>query len=359
MKFGVLLPPKINEWRVALDAENLGYDRLWVPDSQMIWSDCYAVLALVAEHTRRISIGTGVAIAGTRIAPVTAHSIASINELAPGRVFLGLGTGHTAMRVMGMDPMKIGEFREYIRVVRALLDGNEVEYTLNGKSQIIDFLHKDMGFFNLEDRIPIYVAANGPLALRSVGELGDGLMSVFNEQPAVLEHNLGLLRQGATRASRNLPADFPVATITAVIPLNEDEPKDSERVIDEAGPWAVATLHFVWELYMKTKDEAVVPPAFQEIFEDYCQHVSRMETPEEKRYLQVHNGHGTFIVPQERRFMTPQVLEASCLIGRPSELIEKLHKAEDAGLNEVTVVPPTANAGKVMREFAQEVMRHY
>ena len=104
MKFGVLLPPKIGEWRVALQAEELGYDRLWIPDSQMIWSDCYAVLALVAEHTARISIGTGVAIAGTRVAPVTAHSIASINELAPGRVFLGLGTGHTAMRVMGMDP---------------------------------------------------------------------------------------------------------------------------------------------------------------------------------------------------------------------------------------------------------------
>ena len=110
---------------------------------------------------------------------------------------------------------------------------------------------------------------------------------------------------------------------------------------------------------MKTKDETVVPPAFKGVFEDYCQHVSRMETPEKKRYLQIHNGHGTFIVPEERRFMTPEVLEASCLIGRPSDLIEKLRKAEDAGLNEVTIVPPTAGAGKVMHEFAQQVMRHY
>jgi hypothetical protein len=45
-----------------------------------------------------------VAIAGTRIAPVTAHSIGSINQIAPGRTFLGIGTGHTAMRVSRQDP---------------------------------------------------------------------------------------------------------------------------------------------------------------------------------------------------------------------------------------------------------------
>ena len=69
-----------------LFTEELDYDRAWVPDSQMIWSDCYSILALAAVNTSRIHIGTGVSIAGTRIAPVTAHSIGSINQLAPGRV---------------------------------------------------------------------------------------------------------------------------------------------------------------------------------------------------------------------------------------------------------------------------------
>ena len=107
MEFGIIFPTKIDDWRLVVDAEALGYDRAWVPDSQMLWSDCYATLALAAEHTSRIQIGTGVSIPRTRIAPVTAHSIASINRLAPGRVFLGLGTGHTAMRVMGMKPQKM------------------------------------------------------------------------------------------------------------------------------------------------------------------------------------------------------------------------------------------------------------
>ena len=94
MEFGIGIDTHVNKWDLVRYAEELGYDRAWVPDSQMIWSDCYATLALAAANTRRIKIGTGVAIAGTRIAPVTAHSIATINQLAPGRTFLGVGTGH-------------------------------------------------------------------------------------------------------------------------------------------------------------------------------------------------------------------------------------------------------------------------
>src|SRR5437867_12846794 len=149
MKFGVFVATKIDDWQLIRLAEDLGYDRAWVPDSQMIWSDCYATLALAAQGTTRIKLGTGVAIPGTRIAPVTAHSLASINRIAPGRVFLGIGTGHTAMRVMGMDPMKIRAFREYLRVVRALLRGDEVEYTLGGETRAIRFLHRDLGFIDL------------------------------------------------------------------------------------------------------------------------------------------------------------------------------------------------------------------
>ena len=164
-------------------AEDLGYDHGWVPDSQMIWSDCYAVLALAAANTSRIRLGTGVAIAGTRIAPVTAHSIATINQIAPGRVFLGIGTGHTAMRVMGFDPVKPKAFADYLRVVRGLLHGEEVSYRLNGETRDITFLHRDMGFFDLEHPVPIYVAANGPLALEAAGAYGDGRISAGGEPP--------------------------------------------------------------------------------------------------------------------------------------------------------------------------------
>src|SRR3984957_15852396 len=143
MKFGVTVAPRVSDWKLFVDLETMGYDCAWAADSQMLYSDAYAVLALAAANTSRIRLGTGVSVAGVRLAPGTAHSIATINQLAPGRVFLGIGTGHTAMRVMGKDPVKAGAFREYLRVLRALLHGEEVGYELDGERHDIRFLHAD------------------------------------------------------------------------------------------------------------------------------------------------------------------------------------------------------------------------
>ena len=158
MDFGVCVASKIDDIGYIERAEALGYSHAWVADSQMIWSDCYAVLALAAERTSRIRLGTGVAITGTRIAPVTAHSIATINRIAPGRTFLGIGAGNTALRLMGHRPVGVREFGEYLRVVRALLDGEEVDFTFRGRTEPLRFLMEKQGFIATEPRIPMYVS---------------------------------------------------------------------------------------------------------------------------------------------------------------------------------------------------------
>ncbi len=359
MEFGVMVATKIDDWQVIKYAEDLGYDRAWIPDSQMIWSDCYATLALAAQNTSRIRLGTGVAIPGTRTAPVTAHSIASINQIAPGRVFLGIGTGHTAMRVMGMQPMRIKDFREYLRVVRGLLGGEEVEYTLNGITRMLRFLHLDLGFINIENPIPIYVAANGPLALKTTGEFGDGLISVFNERPEVVQKHMNLVGEGAQQAGRKLPENFHIATVTTAVVLKPGEKLTSERVIDECGSQVGAALHFVYEIFRQTGREEVIPEAFKDIWEEYCAHVDKMETPAEKRYLQIHNGHCTFLVPQERRFVTPRAIQGTCLVGEPEEIIDQLRRAESAGLQEVSLLPPMAYNRKVFKDFAEQIIKRY
>ena len=357
MRFGVFVATKVDDWQLIREAEQLGYDSAWVPDSQMIWSDCYATLALAAANTSRIRLGTGVAIPGTRIAPVTAHSIASINRLAPGRVFLGIGTGHTAMRVMGMPPMRVPEFRDYLRVVRGLLAGEEVDYTQGGVTRAIRFLHLDLGFIALEPRIPIYVAANGPLALRACGAYGDGLMSVFNEQPGVIEAHLAAVRTGAAKIGRTLPADFHTAALTTAVVLRHGEKVTSERVIEECGSQAAAVLHFAYEIWQQTKDERAIPPAVAGVWEDYRRHVERMTTPPEKRHQQIHLGHCTFLVPGERRFITEDVIRAAAMVGEPDELVERIRSLEQAGLKEIGLLPPMASARKVFADFAEQVIR--
>ena len=359
MKFGAMVATKIDDWKLLKEAEDLGYDHAWVPDSQMIWSDCYATLALLAEHTSRIKIGTGVAITGTRIAPVTAHSIATINRLAPGRTFLGIGTGHTAMRVMGMNPTKPKAFREYLRGVRELLSGEEVEYTLDGQTQAIRFLHLDRNFIDIEHEIPIYVAANGPTALKSAGAYGDGRISALSEPADLTARSLDQVKVGADEIGRTLPADFHTAALTTATVLRPGETLKSERVIDECGSQVAAAYHYIYEVFKLTQDENLVPPAIQNDWEAYCQRVAQMETPEDKRYLELHEGHCSFLVPEERRFITPDAIKTFCLAGEPDEIIDELRKREKSGLKEITLLPPMDYARNVLKDFAELVIAKY
>ena len=125
MDIGVCVASHVGDIDYVVRAEALGFSHAWLADSQMLWSDCYATLALAAARTSTIRLGTGVAVSGTRPAPVHAAGIATINALAPGRTFFGIGSGNTAMRVMGQPPHRIREFDRYLETLAPLLRGEE------------------------------------------------------------------------------------------------------------------------------------------------------------------------------------------------------------------------------------------
>ncbi|MBS0541449.1 MAG: LLM class flavin-dependent oxidoreductase [Proteobacteria bacterium] len=356
MKFGVTVVPRISDWRLFVDLEAMGYDAAWAADSQMLYSDAYATLALAAANTSRIRLGTGVSVASTRLAPVTAHSIASINRLAPGRVFIGMGTGHTAMRVMGQDPMKAGPFREYLRVLRALLHGEEVEH--DGRA--IRFLHPDMGFIDVAHPVPIYVAADGPLALKAAGAYGDGRICSHNQTKARLQQSLETMKQGAAAVGRTLPADFHTASLGYACVLKPGESMTSDRVIDEIGSMAAASLHYWWELYQKDGDTSTVAGRCRGLWEEYLAFTEKMETPPARRYQQVHLGHCAFLPPEERRFITEDLIRATGgLVGTPDEIIAGLREREAMGLSEITLLPAMAHARRNLEDFAAQVIARY
>ena len=172
MELGVCVASHIGDIDYVVAAETLGYSHAWLADSQMIWSDCYAALALAAHRTERIRLGTGIAVTGTRPAPVTAASIATINALAPGRTFLGVGAGNTAMRIMGAPPQRIAEFDRYLESLAPLIRGEEAWVDVGGRSRPLRHIMPDRGFVNFQDPIPLYVSGFGP---RSLGWAGESL----------------------------------------------------------------------------------------------------------------------------------------------------------------------------------------
>jgi alkanesulfonate monooxygenase SsuD/methylene tetrahydromethanopterin reductase-like flavin-dependent oxidoreductase (luciferase family) len=355
MKFGVVIAPKIDDWAIFRYAEDLGYDVAWACDSQMLWSDCYATLALAAANTSRIALGPGVAAAGTRLAPVTAHSIASVSKLAPGRTTIAVGTGHTSMRVMGQKPMKHADFERYVRDLKALLAGDEIEVNLSGRAGYTRFLNREHDFVDLEHPIPVVVGANGPRALGFAGAAGDGLMTIAMTRPEDVKASLAAVEAGASEVGREMPETFAVTSMTNVIVLEPGEPVTSERVIQMTDSWVGAAIHFAYELWQIREDEAVVPPPFRSFWEEYVAYVDSMETPADRRYLQIHDGHATWLPEAERRFLSEDVIRAVAIVGSPEEIVGQIKDAEAAGVTEFALQSPLATARDVMRDFAEQV----
>ena len=351
MKFGFTVMADIDEIGFFSQAEALGYDSVWVTDSQMLFSDCYAVLALAARETKRLRLGPGTAICGTRIPPVQVAAMATLNRLAPGRVFLGIGTGHTAMRSMGQRPMKIAEFAEYLRVLSALLRGEVVDYRFNGVTRPAAMLMHEFKYMNLEPKIPLYVSGFGPRAMGLAGEFGDGLVFAIPPRGVPVAKALGHARQGASRIDRDL-AGFHSAALTSVAVLEPGEAVDSDRIKLALGANVMASVGY---FYADVQRGRIELPAFLErIWKPYCALME--QTPPEHRHFRTHEFHYTKLHPGEAELIDAQLIRDTCLVGTPDELIERIRELERDGLQELTFATGNAAKWRLADDFARLVM---
>lgn len=355
MEFGTLVMPQPD--RAADDAryaEQRGFAQAWFPDSHMIYGDVYAAMALAAAQTTRIKLGTGVAVASNRIPPVTVHSIATINAIAPGRVVLGYGNGHTGRRVMGLAPVKFAEFSEQVRVIHELLKKGETIYNVEGLSRKIRFLHRDRRFINLDDAIPLYVAANAPKALRLAGQFGDGLITARVSTPARMEAIFKEVNEGARAAGRTLPdGRLPCVSLTHICVLRPGETLESPRVVDMTGHWVAAALHGVAAGFAQM---LAVPADARVTFEAYAEYVRRMEIPRHELYLHLHRGHVIYLLPEERRFITPAAIHSTTLVGSRADVIERIRALERAGVRQLVVNPPLDRYRECIDEISNELI---
>jgi coenzyme F420-dependent glucose-6-phosphate dehydrogenase len=180
----------------AVAAERAGFDGINVSDHYQPWWEpgeaghAWALLGAIGHATESAALGTGVTAPVFRHNPATvAQFVATMEEMCPGRAFLGIGSGESLNESpCGMDWPPVGEqierMDEALGIIGRLLDGERVDHDGRFFRTKAAYLHT-----RGERRPPLYVSAFGPQAAAVAGRLGDGVWTMGNPEmaPAVID----------------------------------------------------------------------------------------------------------------------------------------------------------------------------
>jgi 5,10-methylenetetrahydromethanopterin reductase len=298
-------------------AEALGYHRAWCYDSPALYPDVWVTLALAAERTERIGLGPGVLVPALRHPMTNAAAIATLVAMAPGRVAVAIGSGFTGARCLGRKPMRWTAVADYVRTLRGLLRGEEVEW----EGAVLRMMHPP-GFAPPRPiEVELYVAASGPKGLDVAADLADGVM-------------LAGVPTGAERFSK-------VALLTFGTVLQDGEALDAPRVLAAAGHGAAVSLHAMYEWFPAALEGVPNGPAWKAMIE---------EVPARTRHISLHEDHLVGVNEHDLPFIGPELMAGAAFTA--AQLRERLDALAAAGVTEVVYQPAGPNIAGELEAFA-------
>jgi 5,10-methylenetetrahydromethanopterin reductase len=310
-------------------AESLGFDTAWIADTHLVCRELWVTLAACAAGTSRIRLGPGIAVPHTRHISVTASAIATLHELAEGRVVIGVGTGGSAAETMGLSVGKVARVATLESMAASLrrLLGRESIRLENGTDARLAWLER-------APAIPLYLAGSGPRMLDAAGRLGDGAIMYSGVAPWLVEAALGCVRAGARTAGRN-PDDLDVAiwAPTSIAP-------DRALARDHVRGRVASALRHAFPLAWSPEDQAVIDQV-RAAYDSY-QHASAAS--------------------KHRLLVTDRFVDLMALAGRPEEVREQVRAIMGVGrVGRIILLPQVPGQAFVEREevlrlFAEQVM---
>ena len=185
-------------------AESNGFEAVWQADSRLV-RDAVVPMAAFAAETEKIKIGSGVVDCWTRNPARLASTFSTLDDLAPGRIILGIGAWWDPLASkVGIErkkPLKV--MREVVTTVRALLADETVTYSgdfvqLDGVE--LDYVYQD----RRPNEVPIYIGATGMKMMELTGEIADGVVLNYLVSPEYNKRAMEHLEIGASKAGRSI-----------------------------------------------------------------------------------------------------------------------------------------------------------
>lgn len=333
MKFDVAilatesLPDVVRQVQLA---ERLGYDTAWITDSHLVCRELWVTLAACATATSRIRLGPGVTVPHSRHVSVTASAIATLHDLAPGRVVIGVGTGGSSAQTMGLSLAQVGKAETLARTataLRALLAGRATRFETGIEGRL--------AWLDAPRAIPIYLAGSGPRMLETAGRLGDGAIVYATVAPDVLRVAIERVAAGARAAGRD-PGALDVA-LWAPMSIG----RDRERARDHARGRVASACRHPLPVRLSDEDETAIRRV-REAYDAY--------------------EHAT-AASRHRTLVTDRLVDLMALAGTPDDIGAQVARlAGVPGLTRVIAFPQAPGAGFAAREeiltmFADALLR--
>ena len=326
LSFGVTFmadPPVSNVVAKAVLAEESGFSHVWLWDSHILWQEVYPIFTLIAAQTSGIHIGPCVTNPVTRDPTVTASAMATLNEISGGRMEMGIGRGDSAQRVLGRKPVPVSALEQACAQIRDLAEGREID--LAGTAVRLPW--------SAGHRLPVWVAAYGPLALRCAGRIADGVILQLAD-PFIIEWALQYVREGAEQAGRD-PAGIQVMAAAPAY-LSDDLRRAREQV-----RWfpALVSNHVV---------DLVKRYAATDLPAELTDYIAARE-----RYDYAHHGRAG---SDNAEFVTDDVVDRFCVLGTPQQVRDKLGQLRDLGVHQFNIYSMVDDPAALIRGFAAEII---
>jgi len=326
--FGIEFVPRNLYWKTtfyAIQAEKTGFHTLWITD-HFNNRNVYVSLAIVSAYTDKIKFGPGVTNPYMAHPIVTAQAVATLNEIAPGRVVCGIGVGdRTTLELVNMKLSKpLATIRESVGIIREITSGKNLEmqgeiFTVSGAK------------FNFQttSRIPIFVGAQGPKMLALAAEIGDGVL-INASHPSDIDRAMGFIKEGASRTGKRLD-DVEIAAYTSFSVA--EKPEKAEKAVIPVVAYIVAGSP------KKVLQKHAIP----------------VETADGIRKAIIQGKWKDAFAP-----ITREMIETFSICGTPEIVVEKIDKLVKIGTTQLVAGSPIGpNVRRSINLIAAKVFPHF
>ncbi len=328
MDFGVVFqtdPPAQAVIDLTVEAEKRGFNYAWTFDSHVLWQEPFVIYSQMLAKTQNMTVGPMVTNPGTRDITVTASLFATLNEMYGERTVIGMGRGDSALRVIGKKPCRLAELGESIDIIRALAQGEQVEY--NGVTVQFPWAKKT--------RVPMLVAAYGPKTLALTGQKADGFILQLAD-PYLTKYMIQAVRDAAESAGRN-PDDLYMC-VAAPAYVGDDIAHQRDQVRWFGG---MVGNHVADLVGRYGTDTALIPAELTSYIEgrkgyDYQEHGRSESTHVD--------------------FVSDDLIDRFCLLGPVENHIARLRELRDMGVDQFSIYLQHDGKEETLRAYGDEII---